>query len=274
MPRVRTRNRLVLGLAVLTAITALVLFGDHDRGVARSFRVAVQDVAASIDDDVARIIPFHSTNRKTTQTGDQTATSSQDQLRQAQAKAATAQDLERQLKELQSLAKILPPQNIANVGARVVATGASNYKATVEIDRGHDGGVSVGNPVMSPTGLVGRVVQTSSNRATVLLLCDASSNVGVRTPSGEIAVAVGEGVTPGFHSKPLRLDYVDANAQINTGDTMVTSGLQRSLYPPGLPIGVVASVSSPKSDARKAVTVDLFIVPSRLDAVTVLQWKP
>ena len=64
----------------------------------------------------------------------------------------------------------------------------------VEIDRGTDAGVDKGMPVVTGAGLVGRVVEASKRRATVLLITDLSSNIGVRlTASGDVGVAKGAG---------------------------------------------------------------------------------
>ena len=77
-------------------------------------------------------------------------------------------------------------------------------------------------PVVSGGGLVGRVVEVSRLRSTVVLITDPSSNVGVTlVTANEKAVAEGNG--PG---KPLRLNFLDAKSQVAQGDKVVTSGLQ------------------------------------------------
>lgn len=190
------------------------------------------------------------------------------------AEAAKVPDLERQVASLQTLFDWRPSVEVKKIGARVVSVGPNNFDATVSLDRGTDDGVAVGNPVVSPEGLVGRVVQTSAKTATVLLLVDSTAAVGVRLPTGDVVVAAGQGMTATGMSEKMRLEYVDPNTEIKVGDPLVTSGLDHSTYPPGIPVGRVAEIESGSRDMRKSVTAQAFVVPKRLDHVVVLPWSP
>src|SRR5207302_10555489 len=100
--------------------------------------------------------------------------------------------------------------DIPTVSASMVSTTASNFELTVEIDRGTDAGIAKDMPVVAASGLVGRVTRVSRSRATVLLITDPSSAVGVKVldtnaagqASGDYGVANGTGP-----SLPLRLDF-------------------------------------------------------------------
>lgn len=269
MQQTRARRRLVFGFALLISITFLLLVGNADSGPFRAVRVGVQDVAASLDKDINRVIPLNGQRKSSAQFAAIEA-----ERDRANADAARTRDLERQVNELSTLLRYTPPVASEKLAARVVAIGTSNYRATVEIDRGEENGVRVGNPVLAPRGLIGRVTQTASKRSTVLLLCDTSSSVGVRAPSGELGVANGTGTDAGFSAKPLQVEYVHANAPIAVGDELLTSGLDRSLYPPGLPVASVDSAKTSPQEDRMRVAAKMHGVPSQLDFVMVLQWTP
>ena len=125
-------------------------------------------------------------------------------------------------------------------------------------------------PVVSGSGLVGRVVVASRTRSTVLLITDPTSNVGVRFgPAGNLAVAAGQG-----HGAPLRVDLIPPQVPVNKGDLMSTSGLQQSIYPPGVPIGTVLTTGVPRGSFQQAVTLAPVADLGRLQFVAVMQWAP
>src|SRR5437868_7134363 len=133
--------------------------------------------------------------------------------------------------------------------------------------RGH---ADTGMPVVSGSGLVGRVVVASKSRSTVLLITDPTSNVGVRFgTAGNLAVAAGQGA-----GAPLRVDLVPPQVPVDKGELMITSGLQQSIYPPGVPIGTVLTTGVPRGSFQQAVTLAPVADLSRLQFVAVMQWAP
>jgi rod shape-determining protein MreC len=91
-------------------------------------------------------------------------------------------------------------------------------------------------PVLSPEGLVGRVVVASGTYAKVQLITDRAAAVGamaLRTRR--------QGVVRGSAREGLELDYVPLQADIRVGDRIVTAGID-GIYPRGIPVGTVASV--------------------------------
>lgn len=173
------------------------------------------------------------------------------------------------LRDLRTILRIDDFTALPRVPARVVSVPVSNYEQTIELDRGTSAGVREGMPVVTGSGLVGRVVQASNRRSTVQLISDLPSSVGVvLTGSGETGVAGGRG--PG---EPLLLDYISAGARIEPGEVVETSGVNDSLFPPGLPIGRVGSVENPPGGIEQSVDVEPLADLERLDLVAVLQWE-
>jgi rod shape-determining protein MreC len=145
------------------------------------------------------------------------------------------------LRELLRLKEVLP---LETLGALVVARDGLPFYRMLTIDRGSEAGVVADAPVISPTGVVGRVIRVFPRAASVQLLLDAQAGVGVlieRTRVMGVASgrsAAGEGGPP-----DLEMRYVPALSDVQVGDVVVTSGLD-DLYPKGLVVGRVRSVGS------------------------------
>lgn len=184
--------------------------------------------------------------------------------------ALQARDAERERRALLDQLNLDFVGDVPRVDARVVSTSPSNFDLTVEIDKGTGSGVVVGMPVVTGAGLVGRVIDTSRLRSTVLLLTDKESQVGVRlTGSGDVGVARGGG----FRA-PLTVDLVELPTPVAPGEVVVTSGLQQSVFPPGVPVGRVVSAEVDGNALQKDVVLEPIVDLRRLSFVTVLQWSP
>src|SRR5207237_1007035 len=70
------------------------------------------------------------------------------------------------------------------------------------------------------------------------------------------------------------MSLVEPNNDIHPGDDIVTSGLQQSEYPPGLPVGKVRSAKRDQGGLSQDVTVRPLVNLRRLSFVRVLQWAP
>lgn len=149
-------------------------------------------------------------------------------LQQERALAQRSRTLEGLL-QLQSEA-VLP-----TVAAGVIAGGASPDFRTITIDKGTGDGLRADMAVIAPAGVVGRVITPTARAAKVQLLIDRNAAAGVLIERSRAqGVAVGSGGA-------LRLDYVSGTADVQIGDTVVTSGID-GIYPKGFVIGQIESV--------------------------------
>jgi rod shape-determining protein MreC len=135
-------------------------------------------------------------------------------------------------------------------GARVIAhrMGPSGSLDTLTVDKGSSGGVENDTPVVSPDGIVGRVLQAGNSASSVLLLTDSNSRIAVfgdqnRSPG----MLSGQG-----YGQPLLVRYVNLNAVIDPGELLLSSGLS-GIYPKGLPVARVSKVQ--RSDISLFLTV-------------------
>lgn len=177
---------------------------------------------------------------------------------------------ERQLHSLQALQRLPYAEGIPSVTAEVVAQSSSNFAETVDIGKGSSSGVGAGMPVVSAGGLVGSVVSTSDHRATILLLTDPKSEVGVNFGQPPTrGVASGQGA-----NQPLQVSFVNPSFKVRKGEVVPTSGLQSSKFPPNVPVGRVRSAHLAPSALQWDITLAPLADLSNLQYVRVLEWAP
>lgn len=266
------RPRFTLLLLVLTAITLLTL-DERGARVVGTVRNAARDAFAPVTSAAESVFePVGDVFQGIVHYGDLEAENARlrEQLAARQGEQLQAQDAQRELKALLDQQELEYIGDIPTVAARVVATSPNNFELTIEIDRGTGDGVVRGMPVVSGAGLVGRVVEAGRTRSTVLLLNDPQSSVGVRlASSGDVGVATGQGLR-----SPLGVDLIDPTTVVPPDEVVVTSGLQQSVFPPGIPVGRVVSATARPGELQQDVTVVPVVDLRRLTFVKILQWSP
>jgi rod shape-determining protein MreC len=158
------------------------------------------------------------------------------------------------------------------IPAEVIAVGpAQGFAWTVTIDTGTNDGIEQDMTVINGQGLVGRVVKTTTNSSTVVLLVDASAAVGGRIAgSDEIGIVSGTG-----RQDSLEFQLLDPLAQLRAGDAIVTFGSRGGRpYAPGLPIGEIVDVSGSAGQLTRVATVRPFANVSALSVVAVVVRPP
>jgi rod shape-determining protein MreC len=121
--------------------------------------------------------------------------------------------------------------------AEILYNGRDPYARKVVIDKGGNHGVRAGSPVIDEAGVIGQVTRAHALASEVTLLTDKDQAIPVQVVrNGLRAVAFGAG-----SSGMLELRFMAANAEIQNGDKLVTSGIDGT-YPAGLPVATVARV--------------------------------
>lgn len=124
-------------------------------------------------------------------------------------------------------------------------------------------------PVLSPEGLVGRVMLVSGSYAKVQLITDRAASVGamiLRTRRQGVVRGGGKG------GSSLELDYVPLQADVRPGDQVVTAGID-GLFPRGIPIGQVLSVQE-GGQLFHRITLGPVVDFGHLDQVYLLDYDP
>ena len=283
------RSRYVLVLLVATAITLLTLdfrnFGplqtaqDRIQDVLEPLAGGVGSASRPLSDVWHGIADYSEVKSENERLRDQVA-----QLQAGQVDQENARD---------QLDTILAQQQIQTTGvlprklARVVSGPASNFENTIRIDQGAEAGIAVGMTVVTDAGLVGRVREVTTTRSVVELADSRGFAVGVRLVGGNAqATFLARGQAPG---RPLAIEgSVDANLGAQDGTAVVTSGLDRSLYPPDILVGRITGTGRGEGTANaplvtvpggalaplQNVKVELFVDLTSLSYVSVLLWQP
>jgi rod shape-determining protein MreC len=268
------RHRFVLVLLVLTSITVITLdFRDGGNGALESIRSggreafapvqsAVKGVLSPVGDFFGGIARYRSVRAENARL--------RAEVERARMESVRAADAERERELLTRLANLDFAEDLRDIPARVIDNAPSNFQRTVTLDRGAEAGVTVGMPVVTDAGLVGRVVEVTANRSTVLLVTDRSSRVGVRlATSRDIGALAGGGAR-----SLMALDLINIDTAVSEGEAVLTSGLDQGILPPQIPVGRVRSARVPEGALTQEVLVEPFVDFGRLELVRILVWTP
>ncbi|MFQ5839726.1 MAG: rod shape-determining protein MreC [Candidatus Methylomirabilales bacterium] len=167
----------------------------------------------------------------------------------------------RQLKELLGLRTKTAFRTVA---ALVVGKDSMNWFRSLLIDKGLKHGVRRHMAVIAPKGLVGQVVEVTPWTARVQLITDPVSSVGALLRQSRV-----RGLVVGELGSSVRIKYLPVRAEVTVGEAVVTSGMGR-VYPKGIVIGRVASVSRKKGALFQEARVDPGVDFIRLEEVLVV----
>jgi rod shape-determining protein MreC len=177
----------------------------------------------------------------------------------ARIRLAEAEAIEQENKRLRSLLELGANEIDAIGNGRLIGSSASSARRFAYLGLGTEDGVAIGMPVRSPRGVIGRILEATSDSARVLLLTDSESILPVRRASDNV-VAFAQGRGDGMVR--IRLINLGINP-LEEGDLFVTSG-SGGFYQPGMAVAIVTEVSDDGADAR--VVSD----PAATDFVSVL----
>ncbi|HEV3476413.1 MAG TPA: rod shape-determining protein MreC [Rubrobacteraceae bacterium] len=299
----RRKSNAAGGLAALfiLCVTSLALFTvyvkEGEAGPLHTVQLGAAEVLQPLRSVVAAgVAPFQEAGEKIESAFD---TSEEEKLRrelqETKGLAAQASRLERENARLRELLK--GERSFYEYGplARVVAPVGNQFTNRIQIDVGTEDGIEPEMPVVvGQNTLVGRTTEQVSRRtAQVMLITDREFHAGVRIippaefdpASGRLSPAVtadtvsyGEGLLGTNMEGYLGIEYVDLSSRAEEGDYVVTSGragTRQLLFPPGLLVGTVESVSSQDIDQFKKIVVEPAMNADDLEEVRVItDWGP
>lgn len=153
----------------------------------------------------------------------------------------------------------LPYRSLA---AEVIASSPGVDSTVVSVNRGQSSGVTTDLPVVTPEGVVGKVVAVYPHTSQVLLITDPSCGVGCMLEASRT-----QGVLKGGGRDQCHLEYVMDEENVPKGETVLTSGLDQ-VYPKGLLVGYVARAED--GNIYKHIVVRPAVSLSRLENVLIL----
>jgi rod shape-determining protein MreC len=236
--RPRNTRLLVVSLVMMSLLTITVDYRGGEKGPLEVAGQGALQVVVALQSAVSNIVrPIGSFFSGIANIG---SLRSENEKLKAQIKALEARQGQtvsdrRVIQELTSLLKLSEDLKLKGAAGRVVGESVSNFEWSVTVNKGSADGVQLNDAVVSGEGLVGHVISVAPTACVVQLIIDPDSAVAGRlASSGETGLVVGQ------RSRPLTMDLVNANARVNTDELVVTSGYQRGLYPPEIPIGKVS----------------------------------
>ncbi len=271
------RSRRILTIVVLVLVSLTIITIDQTgrthhvtsglksvaNDVFQPIRSAVDDVLSPIGDFFAGAVHYGSLQQENEQ-----LQATIGRLRQGAEEHSYQAEQLRQISALQNLTYL---NALPTVTAQTVSLNPSNFMASIEIDKGRDDGVSLGNPVVGAGGLVGQVVQASHSTALVRLLTDGQSSVGVSFGPANSETGVVDGRGPG---DPLSLDFVAPGTPLHRGETVYTNQLQGGEYPASIPVAAITSFHTAAGASQITVAARPLANLSDLAYVDVVEWEP
>lgn len=176
-------------------------------------------------------------------------------------------ELENQAAEAHRLATLLGFRDAHTespmLAARVIAFSADTSSHSCFINRGSRDGMRRNMAVITPDGVVGKVVEVFGSTSQVLLVTDKDSGVGAL-----FAASRTMGIVGGANDPLLIMKYVSNDETVKVGDQVVTSG-QDQIFPKDLPVGFVVE-AKPGTPPFKQIRLKPSARLDRLEEVLVL----
>ena len=152
--------------------------------------------------------------------------------------------LERENARLRALLSATPKISEKTLIAEIINVDVDPYRHLIVLNKGSNDGIYKGQPIIDAQGVMGQILYVSASSSTAMLVTDASHALPVQIDrTGLRAVAFGTG----------KIDYLDLrhmphNADIQNGDTLITSGLG-GRFPPNYPVAVITQIERPAGEA-------------------------
>lgn len=175
----------------------------------------------------------------------QALTSQNTQLERKQVEVAgrllRQEGIEQENLRLRALLDMKARQPVSGVVAEIIYNTRDSFSRRVMLNKGLQQGIDAGQAVVDDAGVIGQVTRSYPLQAEVTLLTDKDQAVPVQiTRNGLRAVMFGAG------NGQLELRFLAANADVQVGDAVVTSGLD-GIFLPGLPVARVARIDRDSS---------------------------
>jgi len=167
-------------------------------------------------------------------------------------------------KRLREILSLQQSSNNDNISAAVISRKTGGWWRQIILNKGSKDGVEIGNIVIGPGGLLGRVKNTSLFTSSVTLITSPESKLGVWVDRIQI-----NGLLVGLGDDYPSLILYSKDADIKVGD-FVSSSPASTLLPPNIPIGIVQSIDETLK-SKKTAKISLLAKPHVIDWVQILK---
>ncbi len=154
----------------------------------------------------------------------------------------------------------IPDPDPAFITARVIGDMGSSFNQSLLLNAGTRDGVRKGQAVLAGETLVGYISDVGERSSRLLLLTDINAHLPVMVESTHTRA-----ILSGDNKSRPKLNLLNANPNIQVGDRIVTAS-SGSAFPPGLPVGVVATT------ADGNIWIEPFVHRYELEYVAVVDY--
>ena len=151
------------------------------------------------------------------------------------------------------------------IAAQVIGRDATNRYRTIILNKGEGDGIKPDMGVVTPAGVVGRIVKTTGASSVVLLVTDPNNAI-----AGLIQRTRDEGIVEGTQQGLAQLKYIPLLSTLRDGDRVVTSGLIGD-FPRGLMIGTITRIDKQEGALFQSAELMPEVDVGRVEEVLVIQ---
>lgn len=226
---------------ILSVILSFILLYNSDSNQLTQLRLTVNKVTTYIKSPFTRFNIL----TKTAQENDIL----REQLMFMSLENETLLEYEAENVKLKELLNFKRETTIEIIPAKVTNMGLTSNLLSMTIDVGSEARIKKNNPVLTPSGIIGKITVVNKKSSIVQLISDPDFRISVRfLPSGAT------GILRWRTNNICDVREVYKNSDINVGDRVITSGLS-DIFPADLPIGIVTSVTHDRSQFQKIVSI-------------------
>lgn len=241
------KQKKLIGILLSTIVMVSLIAYTLLNGSANIFSSAVNDTASLtgriFSEPVNMVVRFVNSVDTIINTFDenQQLKSKIDQVYELQVRVADLEAENEAMKTELELVQTLTDFDVVN--ATVIARNPDQWMETMTIDVGSAQGIQENMAVMAGNGLIGRIIEVNTTSSKVLLLTSENSNSGMVSAVIQAEAGSANGILSSYDRKTKKfiMTQVDPEAQIESGDMVITSGLG-GVIPRTLLIGEVSDV--------------------------------
>ena len=245
---------------ICTLLSLSLLFSNNSTKNVALFRARAIDFFSTLYKPVTWI--------KYSYTLDEENTLLREKVLQLSLQVSSMQFLETENQRLQNLLSFKRESQLLLLPSKVINKGILPNINSLTIDVGKEAGVEKNDPVLTPKGVIGKVLIAGEYSSIVQLINDINYRLSVRIlPKGNT------GILRWYGNNKCQIREVQKNASVGVGDGVVTSGFS-DIYPKGLPVGTVSGIIEKSGRFEKIILVQITEdIESLLDVFVILNGK-
>ncbi len=259
--KITTKRKIIISLISVFIILAIVISLNFNRNI-----TGTENVLKTVTTFINKIVMYPFT-ALTTEKGN---TQDESYLIQKNINESLEKEIA-ELKETLELNRTLTDYTVEN--ATILSRNKSYWFNTLTIDKGKNSGIKKDMAVITSNGLIGKISKVYSNSSEIKLITSDDVNYKVSV-SIKINDTDNYAILNGYDEEKdlMKVTGVSKTTEVKKGDIVVTSGLGE-LFPAGIYVGEVESVTSDKYDLSKTVYIKTKQDFNNIHYVTVLKEK-